>query len=100
MLEFVYKLKEVSSTTPIFWFRPEDLITNDNQPSTAAAGTQLDEWIKADYSSNCLLIVDAGRHFDDVRRIEKLKNFAGTILLIARSAYDARQIVGPRHIFE
>src|SRR6266536_2444337 len=104
VLEFVWRLHDVTPTTPIFWFRPEDLRSN----STANPSASLEEYLKADHKPDSLLVVDPGEDFvilqheipDFGTLIDKLRGFAGTIILLARSVQNGRLLAAPRDVYE
>lgn len=89
----MYRVRELSPATPIFWLRIEEL-----QEGVVP---------KAEPNSQALLVVDPGDRFDILleggpnnRLVDKLKNFAGTIVLLARSAQHGRELVAARDLCE
>jgi tetratricopeptide (TPR) repeat protein len=106
VVEFVYRARELSPGTSFYWFR----ICDFRSPSTttSACGEQLDEWLKSDHSPDSLLVVDPGAAFESLtkvipdygRLIDKLRNFEGTIILLARSAQNGSQLAALQDVFE
>ncbi|KAF8866983.1 hypothetical protein BDZ45DRAFT_180354 [Acephala macrosclerotiorum] len=93
VIEFVYRVRELSPATPIYWLRIEELQSGD-VPSAKA-------------EENALLVVDPGERFDlllagppNGRLVDKLKGFIGTVILLARSAQHGRELVSARGLCE
>jgi hypothetical protein len=103
-LEFVWRLHDITPTIPIFWFRPEDLRSS----SAANPAASLEEYLKADHTPDSLLVVDPGENFEILQNgipdfgtlIDKLRGFAGTIILLARSVQNGRLLAAPRDVYE
>lgn len=92
-IEFVYRLREISADIPIYWFGPDELVN----------GARLDEFINSDHTVSSLLIVDASKQLADsplIRRVEKLQDFCGTIIFLARSFQTGCLLADPREIYE
>jgi hypothetical protein len=101
-VEFAYRVREVSPTTSIFFFTPEDLLS----PSSHPQGSTLDKWLVLYHDLPHLIVVDSGDAFEILLEsmpggdhlIDKLRNFSGSIILLARSLQDGGLLGGPRHI--
>jgi tetratricopeptide (TPR) repeat protein len=109
VLEFVYRLRNISPKTQITWFRSEDLFTtSDKEMSASATGIQLDTWLKPDHIRNSLVVVDPTDGFGQLLQVDKeddtllgkLKNFGGTVIVMARDAQSGRQLAGPHGLCE
>ncbi|KAE8441173.1 hypothetical protein EG329_005802 [Mollisiaceae sp. DMI_Dod_QoI] len=94
-IEFAYRVRELSPSTPIFWLRTEELELGEIPSS------------KTDTIALPLLVVDPGDKFEMLlsgkpndRLIDKLKSFNGTVLLLARSAQHGRELVSARDLCE
>ncbi|TVY58085.1 Nephrocystin-3 [Lachnellula cervina] len=107
VVEFVYRIRDVSPTTPVYWFRPIDILSSPSK-SSSVAGIQLDEWLDQARGGNCLLVVDSGDTFEDLlqtsaekgRVIDKLRLFAGTVIVLSRSWQHGSLLAGPRDVCE
>lgn len=93
VIEFVYRIRELSPSTAIYWLRVEEL--------------QEDETSKATTDSQSLVVVDPADRHDLLLRgdagsrpIDKLNSFSGTIVLLARSVQNARELVAARDLIE
>jgi hypothetical protein len=92
-VEFVYRLREMSPEISIFWFGPDELVN----------GQRLNEFISTDHDISAVLIVDASKQLADsplIRRVEKLRDFSGTIIFLARSFQTGCLLADPREIYE
>ncbi|EKD19935.1 uncharacterized protein L3040_002384 [Drepanopeziza brunnea f. sp. 'multigermtubi'] len=105
-IEFVHRVRHVSPTTPVFWFGPDDLGVTDGK-SDAAPGMQLEEWIRLDWGSETMLVVDTADRFellqDDLpngRLMDALQQFKGTIILLTRSIQNAGELTGSHGLCE
>ncbi|TVY27605.1 Nephrocystin-3 [Lachnellula hyalina] len=108
VVEFVYRIKDVSPTTPVYWFRPNDLLSSPSSPSKSSSvvSIQLDEWLDQSRGINCLLVVDPGDKFEDLlqtsvengRVIDKLRLFPGTVIVLSRSLQHGSLLAGPHDV--
>jgi len=107
VVEFVYRIRDVSQTTAIYWFRLDDFPSN-HTGTLSAAGVQLDKWLKQSRGTNCILVADAGDSFEDLlqptsehgRLLDKLHLFDGTLILLARSMQHGCLLAKPRDLCE
>lgn len=108
-VEFAYQLRDVSPKTFIHWFKSADLLsTPDASPSsTPTTEAQLDQWLKSTHNAESLLIVDPGESFEALLQpgehgplLNKLRLFAGTVILLTRSSQSGRQLAGPHGLCE
>lgn len=98
-IEFVYRVRHISPTTPVIWFGPDDL----KSTGESAPGKQLEEYLTSGCSSDSMLILDTGDNFEILkseRLIDKLHYFEGTIILLARSSQNASELTGSHGICE
>ncbi|TVY35492.1 Nephrocystin [Lachnellula occidentalis] len=111
VVEFVYRIRDVSPTTPVYWFTPSDTLSNPSSSplkSPSVVSMQLDEWLDQARGVNCLLVVDAGDKFEDLlqtsvesgRVIDKLRLFAGTVIVLSRSWQHGSLLAGPHDVCE
>ncbi|KAH8668133.1 hypothetical protein BGZ60DRAFT_44295 [Tricladium varicosporioides] len=109
VVEFVYRLQKISPTTPIFWFRSFDLVSNtDATPPIpgSATGMQLDQWLDKPRGPDSMLVVDTADDFDILlqddgesgRLLDKLRLFGGTIIILARNARSGGRLADPHDI--
>lgn len=92
-VEFVYRIRDLSPKCSIYWFGPNELVNSE----------ELDEFLKSDHDTSAVLVVDASKQLVDsplVHRLEKLQQFQGTILFLARGYQTARLLADPRQVFE
>ncbi|KAG9233756.1 hypothetical protein BJ875DRAFT_511220 [Amylocarpus encephaloides] len=110
MVEFTYRLREVSPDVPIFWFRSIDLLSSPEASSTSsssATGMQMDKWLETERSSKSLLVVDPGesfqcitQHYGDDHLLDKLRLYHGSCIILTRDAQSGRSFAGPHGLCE
>ncbi|KAK2629382.1 hypothetical protein QTJ16_000202 [Diplocarpon rosae] len=107
-VEFVHRVREISPTTPLCWFGPEDINPSDGQISAASPGTGLEQWLATEWHSDTILVVDSGDCFEVLqenianrgRLVDKLKSFKGTMLLLTRNTQNASELTGSHGMCE
>ncbi|EPE27045.1 P-loop containing nucleoside triphosphate hydrolase [Glarea lozoyensis ATCC 20868] len=108
MIEFVYRLRDVSPKTQISWFKSEDLLTTPESNSSSTTGMQLDRWLKLEHNVDSLVVVDTADDFGkllqksegDGNLLEELKAFSGSVIVMARNTQTGRQLAGPNGLCE
>lgn len=102
VVEFIYRLHEMSPDTSVFWFGTENLAV----PNPGDAPTPLDDFLNTDYDAGCLLVLDPGDQFKPLLGsfadplIVKLEEFRGSIIVLARNIQEGSLLAGPRDICE
>ncbi|PBP23325.1 hypothetical protein BUE80_DR005892 [Diplocarpon rosae] len=107
-IEFVHRVQEMSPTTPLCWFGPEDINPSDGQVSAASPGIRLEQWLATEWHSDTILVVDSGDCFEVLQEntanrgplVDKLKSFKGTILLLTRNIQNAGELTGSHGMCE
>jgi tetratricopeptide (TPR) repeat protein len=92
-VEFVYRIQEMSPETSVYWFGPDELVN----------GLKTEDFLNLDHETSSLLVVDASKQLVGsplIHRLEKLQDFNGTILVLARGYQTARLLADPRQICE
>ena len=104
VVEFVYRVRQISPTTPIHWFCSGNFQTPSERSEDSPI--QMDEWLSGSHGADSLLVVDPSDKIEELLEvdsdgttlIDKLQNFEGTVILLTRNVQDGYRIAGPRGV--
>lgn len=106
VVEFLYRARQVSPNTPVFWFGPDNIRSGESTPKTVA-DSYLEDWLLGQQDPKSLLVVDVGDRSglfesssDRGSLIYHLQNFQGTVILISRNGRDCNLIARPHEVCE